>query len=365
MKLSLATLSLAFAAANASSLRLQKAVADSLNEANKVNHKHLYSNILLQGTTGEPTEDDLEFVGKALIASYNDVHWEVGHFMSNTDASVDFSLSTRGAFQVQTPVLMWGLDDAMGAQQSLLLTAISEDCAGLCNKEATAELEVKFCDRVKSSQGSKYLSSTTTCSISFDTKVDMDKISHSSKSDSNNDSVATLDTTIVLKGVGSGETTQEEQAILAKAFVAAYNDVHWNENHFLEDAEIPFIAARDASDSNTLVFDVVTPILWHIRRKSQYRGRLPTPTARWGEEGMDDYTAHGAGLLHWDMPWCRWCPDDDAMNLANFDVETFRSNNFDKEAIEAAFCKKIQGNSVSDKLASAESCSLAVETIIA
>ena len=53
------------------------------------------------------------------------------------------------------------------------------------------------------------------------------------------------------------------------------------------------------------------------------------------------------------------------MGLAQFDVQTIRSNDFDKEAIEVAFCRKLQGNMVSEKLAAATSCSLAVETILA
>lgn len=346
MKFTLATLSLAFATADAASLRVQKAVADMAQEANdQVNFKHLSSKIVLQGTTGEPTKEDLAFIGKALVSSYNDVHWEAGHVMNEADTIVPSTDSSNGTFMVDTPIMLWTSwwypailcrhcpdDDAMGAaQQSLLLTAVSEDCAGLCNKDATAELEVNFCDRIKSSQGSKYLSSTNACSISFDDHVDVEKIE---TNDEKSEPVATLDTTIVLKGVGDGEFTQEEQAILAKAFVAAYNDVHWKDNHYLNDAAIPFIAANEKSDSNTLVLDVVNPVmLW---------------TSWW-------YPA----IL------CRHCPDDDAMGMdaANFDVQTIRTNDFDKQAIEVAFCRKVK-NSSSTKLASAESCSLAVETIL-
>ena len=45
--------------------------------------------------------------------------------------------------------------------------------------------------------------------------------------DSSSNIVATDDSTIILKGIGAGNATKEEQAILAKAFVSAYNDVHW------------------------------------------------------------------------------------------------------------------------------------------
>jgi len=76
MKLSLAVLSLAFASVQGSSLRLQKAVASNNNG------KLLDSEVILKGTIGEPTAEDMEFIGKALVASYNDVHWEAGHYMT-------------------------------------------------------------------------------------------------------------------------------------------------------------------------------------------------------------------------------------------------------------------------------------------
>ena len=85
---------------------------------------------------------------------------------------------------------------------------------------------------------------------------------------------------IILKGVSAGDATKEEQAILAKAFVSAYNDVHWGANHYLTDAEIPFTAATRspegfmcrhcpdddsmggaaAKQTYTLVLDIVTPV---------------------------------------------------------------------------------------------------------
>ena len=60
---------------------------------------------------------------------------------------------------------------------------------------------------------------------------------------------------------------------------------------------------------------------------------------------------------------CRHCPDDDSMG-SQFNLESLKSNDFDKKAVEVAFCNKIQ-NSVSDKLAATKSCSIAVESVIA
>ena len=251
-------------------------------------------------------------------------------------------------FEVKTPV-GWMCrhcpdDDAMGTD-SLLMTAITEDCAGLCKKDAAAELEVNFCNKIRSAQGSKYLSSAKSCAIRFD--ADNEKESNNTQVDSSSSSstVATIDSTIILKGVGAGDATKEEQAILAKAFVSAYNDVHWGANHYLTDAEIPFTAATGSPDdwmcrhcpdddsmggaaaakqTNTLVLDVVTPV----------------------EAWM-----------------CRHCPDDDSMG-SQLNLESLNSNAFDKKAVEVAFCNKIR-NSVSDKLAATKSCSIAVESVIA
>ena len=365
MKFSIATLSLAVASVKATSFNLrsqQKAAA-----ARQVidNDRLLDSEVILKGTKGTPTAEDLEFIGKALVASYNDVHWEVGHYMTGSHA-VDFKGpdsflcnhcpdddSMGGAvgafgtnvFSVQTPV---GFlcnhcpdDDAMGgAANSMLMAAITNDCAGLCKKDASPELEVNFCNRIQTAQGSAYLSSAKACAIRFD--ADNETIEPHQHVQVADQKVATLDTTIILKGVAADkEVNQGEQAILAKAFVSAYNYVHWSANHYLSDAEIPFVAATDPSgflcnhcpdddsmggqvrDTNTLVFNIVTPVEAFL---------------------------------------CNHCPDDDAMG-SQFDTSVLTSNAFDKKAVEVAFCKKLQ-KSPSTKLASAKSCSLAVETVV-
>jgi len=369
MKLSIAVLILALASAQGTS-SLRAAVANNDNS-----DRILGSEVILQGTVGEPTAEDMEFIGKALVSSYNNVHWEAGHFMTG-DHAVDFKgpdsflcrhcpdddsmgatgASTTSVFEVKTPVGFLCRhcpdDDAMGdAAGSLLMTAVIEDCAGLCKKDAVAELEVNFCNKIRSANGSKYLGSAKSCAIRFDS--DNETKSRSSNNNTLQQAgtasymVATIDSTIILKGVGSGDITQEEKAVLAKAFVSAYNDVHWGANHYLTDAEIPFAAATGSPDDflcrhcpdddsmggrasaaaqqiNTLVFDVVTPVEAFL---------------------------------------CRHCPDDDSMGSV-FDLQALNSSTFDKKAVEVAFCNKIK-NSVSDKLAATQSCSVAVESVIA
>ena len=120
MKFSIATLSLAFASAQAASFNLrsqQKAARPVVN-----NDRLLDSEVILKGTTGNPSAEDLEFIGKALVASYNDVHWEVGHYMTGShavdykgpdsflcnhcpdDDSMGGANANTNVFAVQTPV---------------------------------------------------------------------------------------------------------------------------------------------------------------------------------------------------------------------------------------------------------------------
>lgn len=351
MKLSIATLALTMTIVQVqgSMLRINKQASKNNSEGTILD-----TEIFLQGTHGEPTQEDMNFIGKALVASYNNVHWEVGHYMTG-EHDVDFIMckncrdddsmgdAVLNAFSVKTPVGIMCKncidDDSMGGSfESLLTAAFTEECAGLCNKDAAAELEVNFCNKIKSAQGSKYLKSTKSCSIKFD-NTDSNAKQVANAASSNN--VATIDSTLILKGVAGDATSKDELAIIANAFVSAYNDVHWDANHYLADVEIPFAAGTPDPDSimckncidddsmgasmtKTLVLDVVTPVV---------------------------------GIM------CKNCIDDDSMGT-QFDIASLKSNDFNKKMVEVAFCKKLQ-NSVSTKLSVTKSCSIAVESVIA
>jgi hypothetical protein len=120
---------------------------------------------------------------------------------------------------------------------SILTTAIKDDCAGLCNKQAVAELEVSFCNKIRASD-SEYLKSATSCSLEFEGEEKKAKKHTMTASEP----VATLDSTLILKGVAGDATTKDELALIAKAYVSAYNDVHFESGRYLSDAEIPFSA---------------------------------------------------------------------------------------------------------------------------
>mmetsp|Transcript_17162 Transcript_17162/g.37545 ORF Transcript_17162/g.37545 Transcript_17162/m.37545 type:complete len:135 (-) Transcript_17162:1888-2292(-) len=89
MKFPLATLCLAVLQAPLAmvqGLTLRAAFANNSNTNGKV----LQSEVILNGTLGVPTAEDMEFIGKAYVASYkNNVHWKVGHYMTGRCA-VDF-----------------------------------------------------------------------------------------------------------------------------------------------------------------------------------------------------------------------------------------------------------------------------------
>jgi Na+/proline symporter len=58
------------------------ASAVSLRSQAKAPSSIITTNVALKGVSGEASKQDLDFIGKALVASYNDVHWQAGHFMT-------------------------------------------------------------------------------------------------------------------------------------------------------------------------------------------------------------------------------------------------------------------------------------------
>jgi hypothetical protein len=242
----------------------------------------------------------------------------------------DDSAASDFVFAVKAPVgqlCKYCPDDDASMGSSLLTTAIVEDCAGLCNKQAVAELEVSFCNKIRNSN-SAYLKSASACSLEFDGNSNKKHTIPSAEQ------MATMDSTLILKGVAGDATTKDELALIAKAYVSAYNDVHWESGHYMSDAEIPFSAGTPTGQlckycpdddsfggATTLVLDVVTPVV----------GQL-----------------------------CKYCPDDDASAAQLTDL---KSNELTRKAVEVAFCKKIQ-SSVSDKLRATQSCSVAMEAIL-
>ena len=188
MKFSLAILSLLALQTSLTMVQCSSLWTAFANNSNS-NGIVLASKVILKGAAGELAAEDMEFIRKALVASYNNVHWEAGHYMTGSHA-VDFkgpnsflcrhfpdddsmgSTAVTSIFEVKTSVGFLCRhcpgEDAMGTD-SLLMAAVTKDCAGLCKKDANAELEVNFCNKIWSSaQGSKYFSFAKSCAICFD-----------------------------------------------------------------------------------------------------------------------------------------------------------------------------------------------------
>ena len=105
MKISIAAISFV-SAVSASSFR---------GQADK--HSVLTTNVALKGVSGKASEKDMEFIGKALVASYNDVHWEAGHFLGGSETidvfpicrycpDDDASMNEKGTFAVKSPIII-------------------------------------------------------------------------------------------------------------------------------------------------------------------------------------------------------------------------------------------------------------------
>jgi hypothetical protein len=269
------------------------------------------------------------FVLLLLLVSTNDLTVIYSFYSPDDDSAAD-----EFVFNVKTPVwkgkCMYCPDDDASLAGSLLATALVEDCAGLCEKKAAQELEVSFCNKILSSSSAN-LKSVNQCSIEFD----IEPKNHIKKEVPVFDALATIDTTLILKGVAGDATDEEELALIAKAFVSAYNDIHFDSGYFMSDAEVPFSAA--------------TPV---VKGKCQY---CP-----------DDDSFGGATTMVLDIVTpvvngkCMYCPDDDA----SADLSSLKTNDATRKALEVAFCKKIQG-SVSKKLSTTKSCSIAMESIMA
>ena len=124
------------------------------------------------------------------------------------DSTGGVSLTT--VFSIKTPINILCNhcpdDDAMGGAESILIAAVTKDCAGLCKKDADAELEVNFCNKIRGAQGSRYLNSAKSCAIKFHTQADNNSSKNVASNTLNN--VATIDSTLILKGV-TGDATSK------------------------------------------------------------------------------------------------------------------------------------------------------------
>lgn len=356
------TLSLFAAAANAysfSGLRGQ-----SENE-NKVSADDLLeTEVILHGVIGEPTANDLDVIGSALVSSYNDANWELGHYM--TGYSVPFQAGipspvkqscgrkcsdddrlglheNNGLFvSVVTPIQQsCGRKCSDDDHQTILTTPVKQSCGRKCSDDDSATnnayLESSFCDKIKTS-GSAYLSSATHCSV---VSVPLKEHNANQVEPIGESRHATnMEAHIVLQGVQEA-ASELDIAILSKALVSTYNDVFWDSEYFMSDAVAPFQSS-------------VPQVGQSCGRKCSDDDRVKLGL---GNTGL--FVTLTAPLK---QSCGRKCSDDDAFRPAikqSCGRKCSDDDRAERDFLEASFCDKILA-SASPNLASAKMCTIVV-----
>jgi hypothetical protein len=129
-----------------------------------LDHYALESRVTMKGVVGDPSTEDLNLLGKALVASYNDVHWELGYyFLSGYEITESFghdskesqlSVSIVAPFkQCDTACCLCNNDDEDDVNSNSLLTT-----------PLLQAWEASFCEKIRSST-SMNLKTANKCSI--------------------------------------------------------------------------------------------------------------------------------------------------------------------------------------------------------
>jgi hypothetical protein len=119
-----------------SNLRSQKpAVAESAP-----NFASVESHVILHGVLEEASANDIEMIGNALVATYNDINWESGYSMSNSVVKVPYKVAIPEAIGGQ------GLKDRSTGKGSkgLYLTVVTPINVKQCGHCGDDELSMRF-----------------------------------------------------------------------------------------------------------------------------------------------------------------------------------------------------------------------------
>jgi hypothetical protein len=301
----------------------------------KSDHSALESRVTMKGVVGEPSAEDLNLLGKALVASYNDVHWELGHYLLSgyeITASLDDSKKNKSQLSVSIVTPFKKSDD----ESNSLSVAGGEDDSAMGVDHAS--LEAAFCNRIKSSE-SKFWMGANACSIVFDTSES--KVTVVDKSSSR----AVMESHVILHGVLEG-ASKEDAEIIGKALVSSFNALNWESQYSMSEVHIPFhVAIPDSAASFLQRNDDACSLCRDddaaaAEQKALYL-TVVTPLKQ------DD---SAASFLQRNDDACSLCRDDDA---AKDDSAAL----YARRELEVLFCEKIK-SSVSMNLKSANKCSI-------
>ena len=316
-------------------------------------HSALESRVTMKGVIGEPSAEDLKLLGKALVASYNDVHWELGYSLLSgfeiTESlgqcghlcSDDDSKKSQLSVSIVTPVKVHQCGHLCSDDDSNnLLTTPIKQCGHLCSDDDSAMgvdhalLETAFCNKIKSS-GSKFWMDANECSIVIDapeskkvTVVD------------NSSSPIVLESHVILHGVLE-EASKEDAAIISKALVSSFNALNWESQYSMSAVQIPFQVAipEAAADCHP---HLLCPDATAKQKALYVTVVTPLKDPSCGPRCKDD----GSARILEELGQCgHLCSDDDSAALSA------------RKELEAAFCEKIK-SSTSMNLKSANKCSI-------
>jgi hypothetical protein len=216
------------------------------------------SQVILHGVVGAPSSNDIAIVGQALVSSYNDANWELGHYMTGYDVPFhlpvpedalkqscggtcsddDAAYYKSGLFlSVVTPIKQscGGTCSDDDSSNTILTKAIKQSCGGTCSDDDAAEkhlMQESFCRKIQSS-GSSYLSGAKSCSIVFvPQKKEAAPVAP----------VANMEAHVILQGVLES-ASEMDMAIIGKALVSSYNAVNWNTGFHMSDVKAPYQVA--------------------------------------------------------------------------------------------------------------------------
>jgi hypothetical protein len=108
MKLSIATIAFfvgVVSASNNNNNNNKSLRASNNGKETVVESSDMQASVILGGVKGEPSAADLDVIGKAFVATYNDAHWEADHAMLGNHATESVGWTCRCKYPHKTLVV--------------------------------------------------------------------------------------------------------------------------------------------------------------------------------------------------------------------------------------------------------------------
>ena len=168
----LSFLSLASVASIGNAANLRSNDTANIVVAPSASARSLETKVKLEGVNGEPSSIDLNILGRALVSSYNDLHWEAGRYLSTGHSAELVGQSCSGCpdddmtpgldFAVNTKIDNTNMDKNTGNRA--LSVVIRKEGRESTPEEVLGMLEEALCNKLRNS-GSSYFGAARECSL--------------------------------------------------------------------------------------------------------------------------------------------------------------------------------------------------------